>query len=299
MIWLMVLLVVAAFSVQADLTSLPPSTAAISPASLTATKDHDFSVDIIAYPFTDRIPNARLNNYKFTLYFDPNYLHVVSAENMVEGLTIDLNNPTSGSLDLGASKPFGAFYQLQPTTLARLTFVPVKIGTGNITFQSIQIINSLGNGGTNANLITNLQGASIFINGAGADGTGGGSCRPNCQGKACGPDGCDSLCGQCREGQQCRGNSCVCIPDCEGRECGTDSCSGSCGSCPSGTFCQVNERTSSCVSGTTPLAASNEIQEPQTGFRYLKVSLGVLFIILALVVYFIYRKKSASALNSP
>jgi len=109
--------------------------------------------------------------------------------------------------------------------------------------------------------------------GAGASSTGGsgGGCVPNCQGRACGPDGCDGLCGLCDQGFTCDlatgscdrfcgiecGAECgvcpgaltcspsgvclcgACTPDCAGKACGDDQCGGLCGAgnCGAGQVC--------------------------------------------------------------
>ncbi len=100
---------------------------------------------------------------------------------------------------------------------------------------------------------------------------------PQCEGRACGPDGCGSTCGECSTGMICVDGVCTkdpcgpgtCGPDgdgnycsacpassrcnadyecepcpidaCAGRECGPDGCGGYCGTCPG---------TGTCVSGT-------------------------------------------------
>lgn len=98
-------------------------------------------------------------------------------------------------------------------------------------------------------------------------------CVPNCDGKACGDNGCDGSCGACPEGQtctegactcpsghlcsdntchecctdtQCPANhvcdpqtrTCVCAPNCDGKSCGDNGCGGSCGTCPEGRVCR-------------------------------------------------------------
>jgi hypothetical protein len=58
------------------------------------------------------------------------------------------------------------------------------------------------------------------------------ACVPQCEGKQCGPDGCGGSCGECQGGLQCGNGACVaCAPDCDGRICGPDGCGGSCGNC--------------------------------------------------------------------
>ena len=66
-------------------------------------------------------------------------------------------------------------------------------------------------------------------------------CLPECAGKACGPDGCDGVCGACPLGHLCEDGRCVCVADCAGRACGTDGCGGSCGSCGSGQICAAGQ----------------------------------------------------------
>lgn len=94
-------------------------------------------------------------------------------------------------------------------------------------------------------------------------------CIPDCTGKACGADGCGSVCAYCPDGMQCNVNgqcigqancgddtcgngpgetcescsdcvcdtgvSCLnqtcCAPDCSGKDCGDDGCGHSCGDC--------------------------------------------------------------------
>ncbi len=87
------------------------------------------------------------------------------------------------------------------------------------------------------------------------------SCRPECGGHACGPDGCGGTCGACRPLESCTQGACVpcpaarrcgagcCAPDsvcrngacidcgCGGRECGEDACGNPCGACAAPTTC--------------------------------------------------------------
>jgi len=73
-------------------------------------------------------------------------------------------------------------------------------------------------------------------------------CTPACDGKECGPDGCDGQCPPgCAEGEICIGGICLetCEPDCAGKECGDDGCGGSCGDCPGAEECMMGE--CSCV----------------------------------------------------
>ena len=71
-------------------------------------------------------------------------------------------------------------------------------------------------------------------------------CTPKCDGKACGPDGCGSVCGYCISGQVCTpdGKQCktYCEPDCtkKGKKCGDNGCGGSCGDCGGGFHCGID-----------------------------------------------------------
>jgi len=67
------------------------------------------------------------------------------------------------------------------------------------------------------------------------------SCEQDCQGKACGADGCGGSCGDCPGGSVCEGGQCGCVSDCFGKECGPDGCGGSCGECPDGGICQAGQ----------------------------------------------------------
>jgi hypothetical protein len=69
-------------------------------------------------------------------------------------------------------------------------------------------------------------------------------CKPQCDGKSCGPDGCGLSCGQCVTGEVCdpsAGTCAACAPDCgEGpgaKQCGPDGCGGTCGACALDTGC--------------------------------------------------------------
>jgi hypothetical protein len=55
-------------------------------------------------------------------------------------------------------------------------------------------------------------------------------CQSNCDGKECGPNGCDGTCGECLPGWTCTEHKC-CQSRCDGKECGPDACGGSCGAC--------------------------------------------------------------------
>ena len=70
-----------------------------------------------------------------------------------------------------------------------------------------------------------------------------GSCQPSCFGKACGPNGCGGLCGECTRQEQCEDGHCVpiCLPQCAGAQCGEDGCGGSCGECQAATICKAGQ----------------------------------------------------------
>jgi PKD repeat protein len=72
-------------------------------------------------------------------------------------------------------------------------------------------------------------------------------CEPQCEGKECGPDGCDGVCGYCNNDEECVNGQCapICVPDCAGKECGPDGCGGVCGACAADMSC-VNGQ---CVPG--------------------------------------------------
>ena len=57
-------------------------------------------------------------------------------------------------------------------------------------------------------------------------------CQPACESKDCGEDGCGGSCGECDGTQDlCVDGQCVCQLACEGKDCGVDGCGGSCGEC--------------------------------------------------------------------
>lgn len=63
-------------------------------------------------------------------------------------------------------------------------------------------------------------------------------CVPNCDGRACGDDGCGGSCGSCGSNEVCDNGSCACVPTCEGGSCGDDGCGGECGLCDANEVCQ-------------------------------------------------------------
>ena len=63
-------------------------------------------------------------------------------------------------------------------------------------------------------------------------------CVPDCDGKQCGDDGCNDVCGFCAEQEVCsETGQCECLPDCDAKACGGDGCGGSCGTCAADEFC--------------------------------------------------------------
>ncbi len=79
-------------------------------------------------------------------------------------------------------------------------------------------------------------------------------CTPQCDGKACGDDGCGGSCGSCAASQECKPDGAcgeVCVADwCADKQCGDDTCGGSCGSCQPGWECKPDQRclpTAACV----------------------------------------------------
>ena len=71
------------------------------------------------------------------------------------------------------------------------------------------------------------------------------NCGRQCDGKACGSDGCGGSCGDCSAGRQCQNGLCTatCARDCTNRACGDDGCGGSCGSCGGNAVCQGGQCT--------------------------------------------------------
>jgi hypothetical protein len=66
-------------------------------------------------------------------------------------------------------------------------------------------------------------------------------CSPNCDRRACGDDGCGGSCGDCGAGTLCDdAGSCECAPNCAGRVCGPDGCGGECGDCADNTLCAAD-----------------------------------------------------------
>lgn len=63
------------------------------------------------------------------------------------------------------------------------------------------------------------------------------NCKPDCNGKECGDDGCGGSCGGCDSGLTCVAGACECVPDCAGKNCGEDGCGGECGTCHFGKTC--------------------------------------------------------------
>lgn len=74
-----------------------------------------------------------------------------------------------------------------------------------------------------------------------------GCCKPDCEGRDCGDDGCGGSCGECLDcngepsvDNQCNNGMCpiLCCPECIGKCCGDDGCAGACpDNCDSGYFC--------------------------------------------------------------
>lgn len=78
------------------------------------------------------------------------------------------------------------------------------------------------------------------------------NCVPNCNGKACGSDGCGGSCGGCPTNYSCVNGECVspnCQPNCSlpnggTKNCGPDGCGNVCGTCASGSICNNGTCTS-------------------------------------------------------
>ena len=87
-------------------------------------------------------------------------------------------------------------------------------------------------------------------------------CLPQCDGKECGSNGCGGSCGECAPGSLCNQyGDCVCMPQCIGKECGGDSCGGSCGQCPAGFNCSQGQ----CIEVCAPQCFTSNGQPKQCG----------------------------------
>ena len=70
-------------------------------------------------------------------------------------------------------------------------------------------------------------------------------CISNCSNSECGNDGCGGSCGNCSvDNHKCEYGKCVCIPDCIGKQCGDDGCGGFCGVCDSNFECNQHNHCS-------------------------------------------------------
>ncbi|MGK0359432.1 MAG: hypothetical protein ACI9U2_001734, partial [Bradymonadia bacterium] len=67
------------------------------------------------------------------------------------------------------------------------------------------------------------------------------ACQPQCDGRACGEDGCGGTCGDCPGMAACDNGVCavMCVPVCDGRSCGPDGCGSVCGDCDDGQVCNA------------------------------------------------------------
>jgi hypothetical protein len=64
-------------------------------------------------------------------------------------------------------------------------------------------------------------------------------CKPACEGRACGDDGCGGNCGGCPPGRFCSPGFQCDACSCGTKECGTDECGAVCGECDPGESCQA------------------------------------------------------------
>jgi hypothetical protein len=54
------------------------------------------------------------------------------------------------------------------------------------------------------------------------------ACKPQCDDKSCGDDGCGGSCGACESNEACTEGQCKCVPSCEDKESDDDGCGGQC-----------------------------------------------------------------------
>ena len=67
-------------------------------------------------------------------------------------------------------------------------------------------------------------------------------CQADCDGRACGSDGCGGNCGECGNGLSCtNAGQCICVPDCVGKDCGSDGCGAECGTCGEGVCSETGQ----------------------------------------------------------
>ncbi|MBT9559519.1 MAG: PQQ-binding-like beta-propeller repeat protein [Myxococcales bacterium] len=97
----------------------------------------------------------------------------------------------------------------------------------------------------------------------------GSCCKPSCDGKSCGSDGCGGVCGQCFGTNICKtfpsGVSTCCDDTCApGSECGTTGCGRVCGTCADGSVC--NQATRQCDDIETCGTVGHGACEPQAPF---------------------------------
>ncbi|MGC4116890.1 MAG: hypothetical protein QM765_20475 [Myxococcales bacterium] len=87
-------------------------------------------------------------------------------------------------------------------------------------------------------------------------------CVPDCNGRSCGSDGCDDVCGYCDPGTVCNegaGKCVLCNRDCAGKQCGPDGCGSTCGTCDDGFACAADNlcRKTTTTGDAGPVAATD------------------------------------------
>lgn len=92
------------------------------------------------------------------------------------------------------------------------------------------------------------------------------SCKPSCQDRVCGDDGCGGTCGTCGAGTACDatlGTCTPCTPNCGTATCGSDGCGGTCGTCREGESCNALKR--QCIPACQPACSGRECGEDTCG----------------------------------
>jgi hypothetical protein len=210
------------------------------PESIDIGKEIEF--DLIINPFLEGVHEdlQKVNNYVFEMTFDPNVLKLQFVENSLETFDVKQTGST-GKIKVIAIgiDPAADVFNFEPTKLLKFKFLAVgKSENAPVKISKMYLMNSLGAGGTEAELITDLfdgkiavleNGLNTFIDEYYADDTlyGYGSRSKYWNLSEHEKDEVLNAWDGLSPAEKAKYGQCV--PNCNSKECGTDGCGGFCG----------------------------------------------------------------------
>jgi len=236
--------IVFAETTDPNINGMPKKSAMLYPLPEAVDVGKEIEFDLIINPFLEGVPKSlqKLNHYEFRMSFNPNAVKLQFVESLLPNFEIKQTGSTGEVIVKAVGvDPAADVYYFEPTKLLKFKFLATKESKeAPVKIDKLYLMNSLGEGGTEAELITDLfdgklavleEGLNTYINEyyAGNSNTINGYGSRTQYWNLTEPEKDEVFEAWDLLSAEEKAKYAQCVPSCEAKQCGTDGCGGFCG----------------------------------------------------------------------